>query len=161
MISYNFKYVLFHYFYIIMFLFFNSFITYLIISCILQYYNTVRYVNFIYLLNEWIIFSLIVIHNIYFEKPGEREEHFLSHTEERILLRFYELQLRDFCRRFTPSMPRATIATALHYFKRFYLRNSVMDYHPKEILVTCVYLACKVIIFLFLNNYFLNFYSLL
>lgn len=41
-------------------------------------------------------------------------------------------------------MPRATIATALHYFKRFYLRNSVMDYHPKEILVTCVYLASKV-----------------
>jgi len=44
-------------------------------------------------------------------------------------------------------MPRATVATALHYFKRFYLRNSVMDYHPKEILVTCVYLACKVVIF--------------
>lgn len=79
-------------------------------------------------------------------KPEEREEHFLSHTQERTLLRFYELQLRDFCRRFTPSMPRATVATALHYFKRFYLRNSVMDYHPKEILVTCVYLACKVII---------------
>lgn len=103
--------------------------------------------SFIYLLSKRIIFSLIIIHNIYFEKPGEREEYFLSHTEERILLRFYELQLRDFCRRFTPSMPRATIATALHYFKRFYLRNSVMDYHPKEILVTCVYLACKVIIF--------------
>lgn len=76
--------------------------------------------------------------------PEEREEHFLSHTEERTLLRFYELQLRDFCRRFSPPMPRATVATALHYFKRFYLRNSVMDYHPKEILVTCVYLACKV-----------------
>lgn len=79
-------------------------------------------------------------------QPEEKEEHFLSHTEERTLLRFYELQLRDFCRRFNPPMPRATVATALHYFKRFYLRNSVMDYHPKEILVTCVYLACKVII---------------
>lgn len=78
----------------------------------------------------------------------EREEQFLSHTDERTLLRFYELQLRDFCRRFNPPMPRATVATALHYFKRFYLRNSVMDYHPKEILVTCVYLACKVIILL-------------
>ncbi|XP_043682501.1 cyclin-H [Vespula pensylvanica] len=76
--------------------------------------------------------------------PQEREAHFLSDNEERTLLRFYELQLRDFCRRFTPPMPRATVATALHYFKRFYLRNSVMDYHPKEILVTCVYLACKV-----------------
>ncbi|KAH0954311.1 hypothetical protein HN011_005482 [Eciton burchellii] len=74
----------------------------------------------------------------------QKEEHFLSHIEERTLLRFYELQLRDFCRRFNPPMPRPTVATALHYFKRFYLGNSVMDYHPKEILVTCVYLACKV-----------------
>lgn len=28
--------------------------------------------------------------------------------------------------------------------KRFYLNNSVMNYHPKQIMVTCVYLACKV-----------------
>ncbi|XP_012276140.1 cyclin-H isoform X2 [Orussus abietinus] len=74
----------------------------------------------------------------------QRKEYFLSVSDERMLLRQYELQLRDFCRRFTPPMPRTTVATALHYFKRFYLRNSVMDYHPKEILVTCVYLACKV-----------------
>ncbi|KAF7993404.1 hypothetical protein HCN44_007907 [Aphidius gifuensis] len=76
--------------------------------------------------------------------PEQREQFFLTNLEERTLLRFYELQLRDFCKRFMPVMPKATIATALHYFKRFYLRNSVMDYHPKEILVTCVYLACKV-----------------
>ncbi|XP_014212754.1 cyclin-H [Copidosoma floridanum] len=74
----------------------------------------------------------------------KREKHFLSVAEERILQRFYESQLKEFCKRFTPPMPKSTIATALHYFKRFYLRNSVMDYHPKEILVTCVYLACKV-----------------
>jgi len=80
------------------------------------------------------------------EQQEQKEEHFLSHIEERTLLRFYELQLRDFCRRFNPPMPRPTVATALHYFKRFYLGNSVMDYHPKEILVTCVYLACKVIV---------------
>lgn len=35
-------------------------------------------------------------------------------------------------------------ATALTYYKRFYLNNSVMDHHPKQILVTSVYLACKV-----------------
>lgn len=88
-------------------------------------------------------------------QPEDKEEHFLSHSEERTLLRFYELQLRDFCRRFNPPMPRATVATALHYFKRFYLRNSVMDYHPKEILVTCVYLACKVIILLDIYIFFI------
>lgn len=69
---------------------------------------------------------------------------FLSAADEQLLLRQYELQLREFCRRFTPAMPRSVIGTAFHYFKRFYLRNSVMDYHPKEILATCVYLACKV-----------------
>ncbi|KAJ9583760.1 hypothetical protein L9F63_021897 [Diploptera punctata] len=69
---------------------------------------------------------------------------FLSAAEEQILLRQYEYHLKEFCRRFNPSMPRLVIGTAFQYFKRFYLRNSVMDYHPKEILATCVYLACKV-----------------
>lgn len=41
-------------------------------------------------------------------------------------------------------MPRPVVGAAFHYFKRFYLHNSVMDYHPKEMLVTCVYLASKV-----------------
>lgn len=36
------------------------------------------------------------------------------------------------------------MGTSLAYFKRFYLRNSVMDLHPKHMIVTCVYLACKV-----------------
>ncbi|XP_046678790.1 cyclin-H [Homalodisca vitripennis] len=76
-------------------------------------------------------------------KEGE-EWLFLSSAEERVLLLHYQLQLRDFCRKFQPAMPRAVAGTAFHYFKRFYLNNSVMDYHPKEILVTCVFLACKV-----------------
>ncbi|XP_059485232.1 cyclin-H [Neocloeon triangulifer] len=77
-------------------------------------------------------------------KEEERSEFFLSANDEKILLRQYELQLRDFCRRFEPIMPKSVAGTAFHYFKRFYLIHSVMDYHPKEILVTCVYLACKV-----------------
>uniref|UniRef100_A0A8D8PX23 Cyclin-H n=2 Tax=Cacopsylla melanoneura TaxID=428564 RepID=A0A8D8PX23_9HEMI len=74
----------------------------------------------------------------------EAKEHFLSAAEERVLVRHYQLQLRDFCKRFNPPMPKVVIGTAFHYLKRFYLNNSVMDYHPKEVLVTCVYLACKV-----------------
>ena len=31
-------------------------------------------------------------------------------------------------------MPRYVVGTALHYLKRFYVNNSVMDYPPKEIL---------------------------
>ncbi|XP_067004763.2 cyclin-H [Anabrus simplex] len=74
----------------------------------------------------------------------QRQAYFLSAAEERLFLRQNELTLLDFCRRFQPAMPRTVIGTAFHYFKRFYLNNSVMDFHPKEILVTCVYLACKV-----------------
>lgn len=69
---------------------------------------------------------------------------FLSADEERLLLKQYELQLKEFCKRFDPPMPKYVVGTAFHYFKRFYLNNSSMDYHPKEILATCVYLSCKV-----------------
>ncbi|XP_038079051.1 cyclin-H-like [Patiria miniata] len=69
---------------------------------------------------------------------------FLSADEEHVLCRHYEHLLRDFCRRFEPPMPPAVKGTACAYFKRFYLRNTVMDYHPKFIMLTCVYLACKV-----------------
>lgn len=41
-------------------------------------------------------------------------------------------------------MPKCVFGTAFHYFKRFYLNNTPMNYHPKEIMATCVYLACKV-----------------
>lgn len=73
-----------------------------------------------------------------------RKQFFLNAEEERVLLKFYEIQLMDFCKRFNPPMPRCVIGTAFHYFKRFYLYNSSMDYHPKEILATCVFLSCKV-----------------
>jgi cyclin H len=59
---------------------------------------------------------------------------YLNPYEESILLRQYELHLREFCRRFEPPMPNYTIGTAFHYFKRFYLNNTPMDFHPKEIL---------------------------
>uniref|UniRef100_U5EZI0 Cyclin-H n=1 Tax=Corethrella appendiculata TaxID=1370023 RepID=U5EZI0_9DIPT len=71
-------------------------------------------------------------------------EYFLTPEEEKMLLKQYELQLKEFCRRFEPPMPKYVIGTAFHYFKRFYLNNTPMDYHPKEILATCVYLSCKV-----------------
>ncbi|XP_022920146.1 cyclin-H [Onthophagus taurus] len=71
-------------------------------------------------------------------------EVFLTPDEEKLLVRRFENHLRDFCKRFHPPMPRCVIGTAFHYFKRFYIYNSVMNYHPKEIMVTCIYLASKV-----------------
>lgn len=67
-------------------------------------------------------------------QPEELSEIFLTPAEERVLARNYESHLREFCKRFTPPMPRAVIGTAFHYFKRFYVHNSIMDFHPKEIL---------------------------
>jgi len=81
--------------------------------------------------------------NLNFQVDG-LNDYFLSPEEERLLLKQYEIQMREFCKRFEPVMPRAIVGTAHHYFKRFYLYNSAMDFHPKEILATCVYLACKV-----------------
>ncbi|XP_031636990.1 cyclin-H [Contarinia nasturtii] len=75
--------------------------------------------------------------------PEQQRAFFLSYEEEQKLLRNYEYNLKEFCRRFEPPMPKCVVGTAFHYFKRFYLYNSAMDYHPKEILATCVYLACK------------------
>ncbi|VDO63307.1 unnamed protein product [Schistosoma margrebowiei] len=32
---------------------------------------------------------------------------------------------------------------AATYFKRFYLNHSVMDFYPRDIMLTCLYVACK------------------
>jgi len=69
---------------------------------------------------------------------------FLTVEEERILCRHYEYVIKEFCGHFQPPMPSSVVGTSLHYFKRFYLHNSVMDYHPKYAMYTCVYMACKV-----------------
>ncbi|CAF1228940.1 unnamed protein product [Rotaria magnacalcarata] len=67
----------------------------------------------------------------------------LTVDEEAMVLRYYELQLKDFCEKFEPPMTKMAIAVCMQYFKRFYLNNSVMDYHPKDIYLICVYLTCK------------------
>ncbi|XP_050316250.1 cyclin-H [Anthonomus grandis grandis] len=70
--------------------------------------------------------------------------YFLNPEEEKTMVKRFENHLKDFCKRFQPPMPKCVMGTAFHYFKRFYIKNSVMNYHPKEIMVTCIYLACKV-----------------
>ena len=59
---------------------------------------------------------------------------FLTFDETESLITFFERKLTDFCNKFRPPMPKNVLGTASQYFKRFYLNNSVMDYHPKEIL---------------------------
>lgn len=67
--------------------------------------------------------------------PEEKwSEHFLKFDEASFVRTFYEKMLVEFCNKFKPPMPKNVMGTALQYYKRFYINNSVMDYHPKEIL---------------------------
>ncbi|KAF4074415.1 hypothetical protein AMELA_G00239130 [Ameiurus melas] len=77
-------------------------------------------------------------------KPGISESMFLNPREEKVLFRHYEKRLLDFCTVFKPAMPKSVVGTACMYFRRFYLNNSLMEYHPRTIMLTCTYLSCKV-----------------
>lgn len=86
------------------------------------------------------------------EKQGLQHEDFrrvepeqlLSPKEELQLIRSYLVNLKEFCRKFQPPMRKSVIATAFMYMKRFYLSESCMEYHPRNIGVTCAYVACKI-----------------
>ncbi|KAL8936652.1 MAG: hypothetical protein Q9211_004085 [Gyalolechia sp. 1 TL-2023] len=65
----------------------------------------------------------------------------LTIEEEQKIVGYYclrTLDFVDFC-----EYPTNVKATAVQYLKRFYLSNSPMTYHPKEIMPTAVYLAMK------------------
>ncbi|XP_059192908.1 cyclin-H [Centropristis striata] len=77
-------------------------------------------------------------------KPGVSESKFLERHEEDVLFRHYERRMLDFCNAFKPAMPKSVVGTAIMYFRRFYINNSIMEYHPRIIMLTCAYLSCKV-----------------
>ncbi len=78
------------------------------------------------------------VHDRYVDRESSRDgkdaEWYLSGDEAEALRVAYERKLVEFCAKFVPPMPKAVLGTAVQYFKRFYINNSVMDYHPKEIL---------------------------
>ncbi|XP_068460846.1 cyclin-H isoform X3 [Clinocottus analis] len=78
------------------------------------------------------------------KQPGLSESKFLERHEEDVLFRHYEKRMVDFCNAFKPVMPKSVVGTAIMYFRRFYLNNSIMEYHPRIIMLTCAYLSCKV-----------------
>ncbi|XP_071586662.1 cyclin-H [Heliangelus exortis] len=77
-------------------------------------------------------------------KVQQTDSVLLEPHEELAICKYYEKRLLDFCAVFKPAMPRSVVGTACMYFKRFYLNNSVMEYHPRVIMLTCAFLACKV-----------------
>ncbi|KAJ3683391.1 hypothetical protein LUZ60_013618 [Juncus effusus] len=66
----------------------------------------------------------------------------LSFEEEQYMRVFYEQKIQEVCAAF--KFPHKIQATSLIYFKRFYLMWSVMQQHPKNIMLTCIYASCKV-----------------
>ncbi|XP_074579458.1 cyclin-H1-1 [Curcuma longa] len=66
----------------------------------------------------------------------------LNCEEEQHMRIFYEQKIQEVCQAF--KFPHKIQATAIIYFKRFYLQWSVMEHHPKHIMLTCIYASCKV-----------------
>ncbi|WRT70076.1 uncharacterized protein IL334_007070 [Kwoniella shivajii] len=67
---------------------------------------------------------------------------YLTVSDELLLLRFYCSQISKICRHGF-GLPEVVESTAISYLKRFYLKNSVMEWHPKNIMPTCLFLAAK------------------
>ena len=63
--------------------------------------------------------------------------------EESRLCKYYQGKMQQVCKALT--FPDKVAAAALLFFKRFYLAFSSLDHDPKNIMLTCIYLACKVL----------------
>lgn len=75
------------------------------------------------------------------DKPTSLPEP-LAVEEEILIQRFYEQKIQQVCAAF--SFPHKIQATAILYLKRFFLNWSVMEHDPKQIMLTCIYISCKV-----------------
>ncbi|KAF8898587.1 cyclin-like protein [Infundibulicybe gibba] len=66
---------------------------------------------------------------------------FLTPDEELLLVKLYITKISQLCGHF--RFPEEVEATAISYLKRFYLKNTVMDWHPKNVMLTALFLATK------------------
>lgn len=65
-----------------------------------------------------------------------------SLDEELLLLKYYQATIQHMCQEL--RFPRKVLGTSVQYLRRFYLANSTLDHDPQHIVVTCLYLACKI-----------------
>ncbi|KAI0079575.1 cyclin-like protein [Panus rudis PR-1116 ss-1] len=76
------------------------------------------------------------------DSPGSSSNvSFLSADEENLLVKLYAGKVSQLCGHF--RFPEEVEATAVTYLKRFYLKNTVMDWHPKNVMLTALFLATK------------------
>eukprot|EP00887_Chlorella_sp_A99_P004352 scaffold15.g4352.t1 len=65
----------------------------------------------------------------------------ISPEEELLLLKYYQAKLQHMCREL--RLPRKVLGTAVTYMKRVYLSYSSLDQDPQQMVLACLYLACK------------------
>jgi len=72
----------------------------------------------------------------------------LSMEEEFQLINFYSKKVQVIAQHL--NLPTEVIATSITFFRRFFLDNSVMEFDPKNLVHTTIFLACKS------ENYFIS-----
>lgn len=70
---------------------------------------------------------------------------YLTVADEWSLVTFYLTKISQLCRASFFRFPETVEATAMSYLKRFYLRNTCMDYHPKNIMSVLVSLMVLIL----------------
>ncbi|KAG0247851.1 hypothetical protein BG011_000808 [Mortierella polycephala] len=66
---------------------------------------------------------------------------FVNVAEELALMGYYERRIVQIFKHW--KLPSYVSATAIAYMKRFFLENTMVDYHPKDVMLTCMFLARK------------------
>ncbi|RKO98961.1 hypothetical protein CXG81DRAFT_28246 [Caulochytrium protostelioides] len=67
---------------------------------------------------------------------------YITAEEQTVLCRYFEIMIGQF--RHILKFDVTLQATAVAFFRRFYLFHSVMEYDPKTVVLNCTYLALKV-----------------
>ncbi|KAL7415381.1 cyclin-like protein [Mrakia frigida] len=73
--------------------------------------------------------------------PSSDDINYLTVEDELALIAYYISTVPPTCAGFGASL--TVEATTILYLKRFYLVNTCMDYHPRKIMPTCLFLAMK------------------
>ncbi|PYH86477.1 cyclin-like protein [Aspergillus uvarum CBS 121591] len=83
-------------------------------------------------------------------KADEKAIECLTPEEEQQTVSYYCEQIIQLGEAYKPPLPTIVRATAIQYLRRFYLTNSPMTYHPKQIMPCALFLATKT------DNYYMS-----
>jgi cyclin H len=70
------------------------------------------------------------------------DEDLISPLEEAGLLRLYQDKIVAVS--VNLKLPRKVLSTSINFLKRFYIRKSSFEYDPQQMVLVCLYVACKV-----------------